>query len=50
MVTTLVKNLSFEEYLNYDDGLGLKYQLVDVLSDQALANNEFFFFHNRCCF
>ncbi|OBQ37499.1 MAG: hypothetical protein AN487_10130 [Anabaena sp. CRKS33] len=29
MVTTLVKNLSFEEYLNYDDGLGLKYELVD---------------------
>ena len=22
MVKTLVKNLSFEEYLNYDDGLG----------------------------
>ena len=29
MVTTLVKNLSFEEYLNYDDGLGWKYELVD---------------------
>ena len=29
MVTTLVKNFSFEEYLNYDDGLGLKYELVD---------------------
>jgi Uma2 family endonuclease len=29
MVKTLVKNLSFEEYLNYDDGLGLKYELVD---------------------
>jgi len=29
MVTTLVKNLSFEEYLNYDDGLGFKYELVN---------------------
>ncbi|MFM6281473.1 MAG: Uma2 family endonuclease, partial [Dolichospermum sp.] len=29
MVTTLVKNLSFEEYLNYDDGIGLKYELVN---------------------
>ncbi len=29
MVTTLVKNLSFEEYLNYDDESGFKSELVD---------------------
>jgi hypothetical protein len=29
MVTTLVKNLSFEEYLNYNDGLDFKYELVN---------------------
>jgi Uma2 family endonuclease len=29
MVTTLVKNLSFEEYLNYDDGPDFKYELVN---------------------
>ena len=29
MVTTLASNLTFEEYLNYDDGTGLHYELVD---------------------
>ncbi|BAY01705.1 hypothetical protein NIES19_09410 [Anabaena cylindrica PCC 7122] len=29
MVTTLVKDLTFEEYLNYDDGTDFKYELVN---------------------
>jgi Uma2 family endonuclease len=29
MVTTPVKDLTFEEYLNYDDGTGFHYELVD---------------------
>jgi len=29
MVTTLASNLTFEEYLTYDDGTGFHYELVD---------------------
>lgn len=29
MVATPVTNLSFEEYLTYDDGSGFHYELVD---------------------
>jgi Uma2 family endonuclease len=29
MVTTPIKDLTFEEYLNYDDGTGFHYELVD---------------------
>jgi Uma2 family endonuclease len=29
MVTTLASNLTFEDYLNYDDSTGIHYELVD---------------------